>query len=240
MKCAVVIQHVLHEDLDGFEPILRSAGYEIERVCAASGRVAHIDPLEPDLLVLLGGPLGVYQTLEFPFLERELALLRKRLPAGGATLGICLGCQLMARALGARVYRGEAGAELGFGALELTTAGAAGALHHLGSAPVLHWHGDTFDIPAGAERLAGTPRYPNQAFSYGQHALGLQFHPEVSARSFERWLVASVGEISATPGVTVNGLRGAAASLTPALLQRGGAMLTAWLAQLPTDRDATA
>src|SRR6201999_289627 len=105
-----------------------------------------VDPVESDLLVVLGGPIGAYEEDRYPFLTAELTLIGARLKAGRPTLGICLGAQLMARALGADVRPG-AGKEIGWAPLVLSEAGRAGPLRHLGNEPVLHWHGDIFHLP---------------------------------------------------------------------------------------------
>src|SRR5262249_51014029 len=122
---------------------------------------------------------GVYDSEEYPFLLDELELLRACLQQRLPTVGICLGAQLLASALGARVYPGPH-KEIGWSPLSLTEAGAAGPLVALGAGlPVLHWHGDSFDLPAGATLLASTALYRHQAFALGPTILGLQFHPEV-------------------------------------------------------------
>jgi GMP synthase (glutamine-hydrolysing) len=151
-----------------------------------------------DLLVVLGGPIGVYDHGEYPFLKDEIACIRERLEARKPILGICLGAQLMAAALGARVYPGEHGAEIGWAPLQA----APGATAPEWFAPLLadgrmvfHWHGDTFDLPEGAVLLAGTERYAHQAFRVGEFALGLQFHPEVSAAGLESWYVGHASEL---------------------------------------------
>ncbi|XUJ33596.1 glutamine amidotransferase-related protein [Bradyrhizobium japonicum] len=108
---------------------------------------------------MLGGPIGVYETERYPFLTREIDLLERRLAQGLPTLGICLGAQLMAKALGARIYAGGV-KEIGWGSVTLTDAGQASSLKPLAeSAPVLHWHGDTFDLPDNAARLASNENY---------------------------------------------------------------------------------
>jgi GMP synthase-like glutamine amidotransferase len=139
-----------------------------------------VDPLMPDLLVCLGGPIGAYEEAAYPFLRDELALIERRLAAARPTLGICLGAQLMARALGARIYPAPA-KEIGWGEVRLSEAGQKGPLRHFAGVPVLHWHGDTFDLPKGAELLASTVLCANQAFAFGRYALAFQFHPETTA-----------------------------------------------------------
>src|SRR5690606_25326731 len=130
-----------------------------------------------DLLVVLGGPIGVYQTDRYPFLAEEKAAIAARLGQDKPTLGICLGAQLMAEALGAPVAP-TGKVEIGYGELTLTEDGRASPLRHIAAIPVLHWHGDQFAIPEGASRLAETQEFPNQAFSRGPRILGLQFHLE--------------------------------------------------------------
>jgi GMP synthase (glutamine-hydrolysing) len=114
----------------------------------------------------------------------------------------------MARALGARVYPGS-GKEIGWGAIELSDAGRRSPLVHLAAehTVVLHWHGDTFDLPVGATHLASTSQYKNQAFSWGKCGLALQFHPEVTAQGLEKWFIGHACEIVATPGLSVSELR---------------------------------
>lgn len=96
---------------------------------------------------------------------------------------------------------------------------------------MLHWHGDTFDLPADAVLLASTDAYPHQAFAWGQRALGLQFHLETTARGLERWFIGHAGEIAHTPGLSVPALRTATARHAAAAEARGRQCLTAWLDQ---------
>lgn len=232
MKTCVAIRHVAFEDLDLLEGVLDAKGFAIRYVEAPTDDLSALDPLAADLMVVLGGPLGAYDEGLFPFLNDEFKLVERRLQADRPLLGLCLGAQIMARVLGARVYPNPNGKELGWSALSLTPEGENTALAGLGDAAVLHWHGDTFDLPHGAERLASTPVTANQAFAWGQRALGLQFHAEVTARGLERWFVGHLGEISATPGMDVAQLRAETARHAPLIEARGRAMLGQWVDQV--------
>ena len=231
MKTVLALRHVAFEDLGSFAPVLAERGYAIRYLEAGYDDLALVDPLTDDLLVALGGPIGVYEDEAYPFIRGALAMLRARLDAGRAVLGVCLGCQMLARALGSAVYPGGR-KEIGWGPLTLTEAGHASPLAALADGtPVLHWHGDTFDLPDGATLLASTDLYPNQAFAWGQRALGLQFHLETTARGLERWFIGHAGEIAHTPGLSVPALRAATAQHAVAAEERGRRCLTHWLNQ---------
>ena len=167
---------------------LEARGLKIVDVVAPEADWGAIDPLEADLAVILGGPQSVYQERDFPYIPPQIALAERRLAAGRATVGVCLGAQVLVRALGARVYQGEA-EEIGWGPIALTEAGRASALAPLGEdgLQLVHWHRDTFDVPEGAVRLAETALYPNQAFAYGTQGLGIQFHPEATLEAVACW-----------------------------------------------------
>ena len=204
-KTLVAIRHVAFEDLGGFAQPLEDAGYTIRYHDIGVHDLSDLKSADPDLLVVLGGPIGVYEEDRYPFLADELALIRHRLAAGRPLIGICLGAQLIAAALGSRVYPGPA-KEIGFAPLELTEEGQRSCLNNFGQSPVLHWHGDTFDLPTGAMRLASTPLCANQAFSYGERAIAFQFHPEGGGAYFERWLIGHTAELSQA-SIDVNRLR---------------------------------
>lgn len=235
MKTACVIRHVAFEDLDGFAPLLNERGYSAVYHEAGRHDLSALDAHAPDLVVVLGGPIGAYDDDAYPFLRHELRLLERRLAAGRPTLGICLGAQLMARALGATVYPGPR-KEMGWMPLTLTEAGRASCLRFLAPeiTPVLHWHGDTFDLPPGAVRLASTEICPNQAFLHGTNALALQFHPEVTASGLERWFIGHALEIATTPGMSVARLRADTAGWAATLESQGRLCLDDWLAGLTT------
>jgi GMP synthase (glutamine-hydrolysing) len=207
MKHAIAIRHIAFEDLGTLVPMLQQQNYQVTYLEAGMDDLAEISPLEPDLIVVLGGPIGAYDEQQYPFLLDELHLLEHRLSADRPTLGICLGAQLMARALGATVYSGS-DKEIGWAPLQLSSAGQTSALQYLApeQTPVLHWHGDTFELPRQATHLAATEQYQNQAFSWGRTCLGLQFHPEITAVGFERWLIGHACEIQAA-GLNVAELR---------------------------------
>jgi GMP synthase (glutamine-hydrolysing) len=197
MKTAIAIRHVHFEDLGSLEPALQRAGYRIRYADCGVDDLAALDPVAPELVLVLGGPIGAYEDDPYPSLKEELKLLEKRLGANRPTLGICLGAQLMARALGARVY--PVGLkEIGWGRIALRPAGCESAVRHLGQddTAVLHWHGDTFDLPAGATLLASTGICRNQAFSWGCNALAFQFHPEATAARLEQWFIGHACEIA--------------------------------------------
>jgi GMP synthase-like glutamine amidotransferase len=183
----VVVQHVEHEGpgLIAREAAARGLRTEVRRTDRG-------DPL-PDPsgiggLVVMGGPMGLYEEAAHPHLGAERELMRAAVDRGLPVLGVCLGAQILAAALGAKVFKGPF-PEAGFGSVALGPEGRRDPV--LGPAgpslPVFHWHGDTFDLPAGAVRLAGSDLYPNQAYRFGARAYGFQFHVEVEAAILAAW-----------------------------------------------------
>ncbi len=233
VRRATAITHVDFEDLGSLEPELVRAGYAVRTVNACTSDLSDDLPRDDDLLIVLGGPIGVYERESYPFLEAELELIRMRLARKQRTLGICLGAQLIAAAAGAAVYPGAQGSEIGW---KTIYAGRDAALYPEFAellAPglhFLHWHGDTFDLPSGANHLAATDAYPNQAFAIEQHALALQFHPEVTARGLERWYVGHACELGKAK-ISVRELRRESEMYAPALAIAAPRFLRQWLAR---------
>ena len=231
MKTALVIRHAPHEGLAGYREPIEAAGYAIDTVDVDEPRFASLDFAAPDLLVLLGGPMGVYEQDKHPWIAGELARIAQRLERRQPTLGICFGSQLVAAALGADVYAGPV-KEVGFDALALTETPAAAPLRHLEGVPVLHWHGDTFELPQGAELLASTERYPHQAFSVGREILALQFHAEMGLDDrFHVWTAKAPRYVQAA-GTTVERLTADHERYGAQVVAAGRAMLADWLRAL--------
>lgn len=137
-----------------------------------------------DCLVVMGGPMSVYEEEKYPWLVDQKQLIKEAIESGKKVLGICLGSQFIAAALGAKVYPGN-NKEIGWFPLQLSDDGKASVLKGIDSETVFHWHGDTFDIPEGAKLLASSAATPHQAFIYGENALALQFHLEVTEESVD-------------------------------------------------------
>lgn len=231
MKSALVLRHLAFEDLGCLAPVLEAEGYKIEMIEAPLHPLASLDMTLADLLIILGGPIGAFDEAQYPFLLDELELIRQRLASGKPMLGICLGAQLIARALGANVAA-MGHKEIGFGPITLTDAGRNSVLAPLAQGtPVLHWHGDQFDIPAQAVRLAATDACPHQAFSVGDQVLALQFHLEVAPQALEAWLVGHANELH-HQRINPCELRAQAQAAGGAGIQMAGAILTDWLARL--------
>lgn len=200
MAKATIIQHVPFEGPARIAECLERRGVAIE-IIHVHGGVAVPSALPPtELLVVLGGPMSVTDlgSAEFPFLEPEVALLRARLAVDAPTLGVCLGAQLLAHAAGARVYphrteQGEPIREVGWAELSFLLGTGDPVLRDLPErTPMFHWHGDTFDVPAGATLLASTERCRAQAFRLKQRAFGLQFHGEMERPDIERLLTTDL------------------------------------------------
>jgi GMP synthase (glutamine-hydrolysing) len=231
-RSAVALRHVAFEDLGLLAPVMEREGWDVSFCEAAVDDLRHESIRNTNLLIVLGGPIGAYETDAYPFLKAEIALIEHRLSRDLPTLGICLGSQLMAKALGSRVFAGPV-KEIGWGSVELTSEGAASCLSTLGDADavVLHWHGDSFDLPKGAQRLASNANYENQAFAYGRNALALQFHLEADPRQLEEWYVGHAVELAAAK-VSVTDLRTATSKLAGGLASRADQVFTRWLGDI--------
>lgn len=228
MKKAIALRHIHFEDLGTLHAELTHHGYEVQYVDPTLGQLDTLDLRHADLLIVLGGPIGAYDEALYPFVAQELAAVRHWLDSGKPLLGICLGAQLIARALGAKVY--PLGVkEIGFSHLTLSDAGLVSPLARLDGVPVLHWHGDQFDIPEGAVRLASTAIGTNQAFALGSNVLGLQFHLEADAARMERWLVGHACELGIAK-VDPRTLRADARKYGAPLTLAARGVLATWLA----------
>lgn len=230
-KRALILRHVDYEGAAGYRAPIEAAGYSLEWLAADSADFAAGVLDAPDLLIVMGGPMGVYETGRHPWITAEVAAIARRLKTGAPTLGICLGSQMIAAALGARVYPGPA-REVGFAPLHLTDAGRASPLAALDGVQVLHWHGDTFGLPDGAVRLASTEGYCNQAFAVGKTTLGLQFHAEMGEDPrFDIWLDEGADYVAGA-GVCRRALAEAHQRLGPPAVAAGRRMIADWLVRL--------
>jgi GMP synthase-like glutamine amidotransferase len=178
---AHVLQHVPFEGLGSIEPWLKARGAAI-----GCTRLFARDPFpsldEVDFLIAMGGPMSVNDEAALSWLRPEKQTIRQAIERGVPVLGVCLGAQLIASALGAPVYQNPV-KEIGWFPVESTD--PAGMSRLPSECTVFHWHGETFDVPPGAVRLAGNAVCANQAFQLGRNVIGLQFHLEVTRENAE-------------------------------------------------------
>lgn len=185
----LVFQHVPYEPLGTLDPLLKDAGFRIRYV--NFGREPEQRPQldKYAALIVLGGPMNSDQIDTFPNLRTEVELIRDAVAKDMSVLGICLGAQLLSKALGGSVARNER-REIGWHDVELTPAGEKDPVLSTFQRRqrVFQWHEDGIALPPGCEHLASSPDSPVQAFRHGEHAYGFQFHLEVNAPLIERWL----------------------------------------------------
>lgn len=228
MKKGLIIRHVPFEGIAGFREPVEAAGYELDRIDVTDPDFARVNFNTPDLLILMGGPMGVYERDANPWIDCEIDRLASRISLGLPTLGVCLGAQMIAAAMEAKVYSGPT-KEVGFAPVALNAAGADSPLRHVEGVPVLHWHGDSFPLPTGVELLASTDAYHHQAFRRGPELLALQFHAEMGEdERFEQWLEGSDDYVGQA-GITVPELRDQHDRHGPAAVAAGRAMVAEWL-----------
>jgi GMP synthase-like glutamine amidotransferase len=148
----------------GYRDPIEQAGYAVDRIDVSDPAFGSLDLREPDLLIMMGGPMGVYEHEAHPWIRCQMRRLALRLEADRPTLGVCFGAQMIAAAMGSDVYPGGA-REVGFHPVSVHAGDSP--LRHVEGVPVLHWHGDTFDLPEGVELLASSHVYRHQAFRRG-------------------------------------------------------------------------
>jgi GMP synthase-like glutamine amidotransferase len=188
----LAVKNIEIEGLGSFKESFEKRGVEVYEIEAFKGETA--DPEDFDILVILGGPMGVYEEEKYPFLKYEKELIEQFYKSGKKVLGVCLGAQLIASTFGANVYKGKFGKEIGWDFiypqdhLEIT---------YQDEIEVFHWHGDTFDLPECAVRMASSVRYRNQAFRIANQVVGLQFHLEITPEDLEKWIDAYRQELEA-------------------------------------------
>ncbi|MBM9520826.1 gamma-glutamyl-gamma-aminobutyrate hydrolase family protein [Desulforhopalus vacuolatus] len=175
------LQHVSFEELGSIGPWLKSAGYKITKTqFFESDKLPDLNML--DMLIVMGGPMSVNDIKGFPWLVQEKNFIREVIDSGKPVLGICLGAQLIASAMGAEVYQ-NAEKEIGWYPIQGISTGDDSSFRFPSETPVFHWHGDTFSLPQGATLLARSPGCENQAFQINRSVLGLQFHLETTPES---------------------------------------------------------
>jgi GMP synthase-like glutamine amidotransferase len=192
-------QHVPFEGLGNIENWIKSKKYEL-----SATRFYAADPLpelgEIDWLIIMGGPMGVYDDKKYPWLTAEKSFIEAAIRAGKKVLAICLGAQLVASVLGAKVYP-HIHKEIGWFPLSLTAEGVEAEVLKGFPAELsaFHWHGGTFSLPVGAAHLAETTACRNQAFAYGNKVIGLQFHLDVTRESVEQLIENCEAELVRAP-----------------------------------------
>jgi GMP synthase (glutamine-hydrolysing) len=213
-------QHVGHEDLGSFEQVFLEMGADIRYICGRRESLKDLDPTKPDILIVLGGPMGLYQTDEYPYLIDELELVKSRIE----------------QALGANVYKGPKGQEIGFHQIDVNHAGEKTPLRHLDQShtKMMQWHGDTFDIPehVDVKILAHSDLYHHQAYSYKENVLAVQCHPEITEKKLEIWINKSRADLDHVPDMTVDKILEDVAKFGPQLKQQAKLFLLEWLGQV--------
>jgi GMP synthase (glutamine-hydrolysing) len=231
MKQALALRHVDFEDLGTLAGVLEQRGYHIRYADPAREDLAALRREEPDLLIVLGGPMRATDVAGYPFLGEEAQWLRDRRAAGRPSIGICLGAQVMAVAAGGDVAPMGL-KEIGMGTISITPAGQATLLRLLADAPVLHWHGDGIALPAGEVSLATTAPCAVQAFELSGHQLGLQFHLEADLDRITDWTTGHAGEVEEA-GLDGQAIAAAAKAHAQAMKAASEDFFATWLEGLP-------
>lgn len=230
MADVLVFQHDPFEDLGLFADVLVKQQVDFRVVHLFHGEMPTEDWDGVRALIILGGPMGVHEEQQHAFLRWEKTIIRTAMREGIAILGICLGAQLIATAVGTDVYQGNM-KEIGWYPILMTPEGQVDSL--LGYLPekpmVFQWHGDGFDLPPSARRLASSPYYENQAFRIGKNVYGLQFHLGVTPAMIERWIDEHSKDLAQVPYVSSDKIRADTQTYGPPLRYYGHRFLSEFL-----------
>ena len=190
-------KHAPFEDIGSIRSWLTTVGYTI--TCTPFFQSANLPALEEiDLLIVMGGPMSVNDEKRYPWLVPEKQFIRRMIISGKPVLGICLGAQLIAGAMGAKVYPNRV-KEIGWFPVYGVSSGDRSVFRFPQSVQAFHWHGETFDLPAGATRIAKSDGCENQAFQLGQSVIGLQFHLETTPQSAQDLVTHCRDELIGAP-----------------------------------------
>ncbi len=188
MARLLVCQHVPYEPLGILLPLIKSCGHRVRYVNFSRSPELKISPTSYDALVILGSPQHANDTEQFPYIQHEIDLIQQTIAQKKPFLGICFGAQLLAKALGAKVYKNQE-KEIGWYPVAFHPEAKNSIFCDFkDSEMIFEWHGDTFTLPEGAVALAGSKHCPQQAFSFGETVYGMQFHLEVDEKIIERWV----------------------------------------------------
>ncbi|MFQ5428283.1 MAG: type 1 glutamine amidotransferase [Thermodesulfobacteriota bacterium] len=230
----LVLQHVACEGPGLIGSIALSKGFSLRTIRLFNGEKVPSEPRRYSALVVMGGPMGVYDEAEYPYISQELRLIESAFRLRIPVLGVCLGAQMMARAAGGEVFS-KGKKEIGFYSINLTPVGQSDPLL-LGlpsELTVFQWHGDTFNIPGGAKNLASSEAFPDQLLKVGTNSYGLQFHIEVTEAMVRDFLAAGSEELKGAPYIKApEVILREASELLPAIHGHGRAIIGRFLRQI--------
>lgn len=238
MSEVLAVQHIRCETVGTIADALSERGVSVKTVRIFEGQRLPHGMRESAGLIIMGGPMGAYEQDRYPFLRQEIHLIEEALRQDKPILGVCLGSQLLAAALGAKVTKGQK-KEIGWHRIRLTPVAASDRLWAgiKSSFVAYHWHGDVFELPAGAVSLASSDLTLCQAFRYGQHAYGFLFHMEITETMIQEMLKTFSDELQAEGIQDHEILEGAQRHLAP-LQKIGGFVFQRWADLASKKREA--